>query len=544
MALTAIFDIAKTGILTYQKALQVVSHNVANAATEGYTRQDVIFTNQTSGIVSIVGITGRGVRILDIIRLYDSFIEQQLKGESSTLEYWNVTYNGLLKLENIFNEASDIAFSNTINEFFNAWQELSQNPAGTTERDLLLDKARYLTKRLNFDYRFLMNDRNELYGNSKNLVSQINSYLEKINELNEKIAANPGSLDLKDQRENLIKQLNDIVQINYFEDNVGRYSVLLGGMPLVDAGKVYKIRVGLDNNQNLQFNLETESGLIDVTSRIQGGKLKATVDLRDKVIPDYMNKINMFVFDLTEAINAQHRQGYGLDGSTGNNFFNQLYDLEILSGTIGDLVFKINNITEYMYDNYTVQYDGTNWTVTNNSTTPPTTVTVTVTNLPDGYKISFNGIEITIRNPSPTFEFNFQIKPHTALYFDVAISDPHKIAAAGQDPTGPNSGVMDNENARAIYSLLNSQIIGNSTPIDYYRGIVAEIGVFSKSAKVQKGFQEALLEELKNRRQDISGVSLDEEAVNLVKYQKMYEASARMIRVADELLTTLFDIVR
>ena len=69
MALTAIFDIAKTGILTYQKALQVVSHNVANAATEGYTRQDVIFTNQTSGIVSIVGITGRGVRILDIIRL-------------------------------------------------------------------------------------------------------------------------------------------------------------------------------------------------------------------------------------------------------------------------------------------------------------------------------------------------------------------------------------------------------------------------------------------------------------------------------------------
>ena len=389
-----------------------------------------------------------------------------------------------------------------------------------------------------------MNDRNELYGNSKNLVSQINSYLEKINELNEKIAANPGSLDLKNQRENLIKQLNDIVQINYFEDNVGRYSVLLGGMPLVDAGKVYKIRVGLDNNQNLQFNLETESGLIDVTSRIQGGKLKATVDLRDKVIPDYMNKINMFVFDLTEAINAQHRQGYGLDGSTGNNFFNQLYDLEILSGTIGDLVFKINNITEYMYDNYTVQYDGTNWTVTNNSTTPPTTVTVTVTNLPDGYKISFNGIEITIRNPSPTFEFNFQIKPHTALYFDVAISDPHKIAAAGQDPTGPNSGVMDNENARAIYSLLNSQIIGNSTPIDYYRGIVAEIGVFSKSAKVQKGFQEALLEELKNRRQDISGVSLDEEAVNLVKYQKMYEASARMIRVADELLTTLFDIVR
>lgn len=544
MALSAIFDIAKTGVLTYQKALQVISHNVANAATEGYTRQDVVFVNIASGLASSAGIAGRGVKISDIRRIYDSFLEMQLKAESSNLAYWDVTYNGLLKLESIFNEASEVALSSSINEFFNAWQELSQNPAGTAERDLLIDKAQYLAKRINIDYRTLMKERDEIYTDSKNLINQINSYLDKINELNEKIASSPGALDMKDQRDYLVKQLNDIVQINYFEDNVGRYTILLGGMPLIDAGKVYHMTVNLDEKQNLRFSIQTASGLVDVTSRIQGGKLKANIDLRDNVIPDYMNKINMFVFDLAEAVNAQHRQGYGLDGSTGNNFFTQLYDFNPTSGSIGDLVFKINNIGQDTYHQYSIQYDGNNWVVTDNTTTPPTSITPSVEPIANGYILSFNGINLTITNTSPTFSFNFQIKPNTALYFDVAINDINKIAAARQNPTGPNSGVMDNENAKVIYSLLNSQIIGNSTPIDYYRGIVSEIGVFSNSAKVQKTFQESLVQELQNRRQDVSGISLDEEAINLVKYQKMYEASARVIRVADELLTTLFEMVR
>lgn len=544
MSLSAIFDIGKTGVLTYQKALQVVAHNVANAATEGYTRQDVIFFNISSGLASTKGMPGRGVKIADIRRIYDSFLEQQIKSESSNLAYWNLTYNGLSKLESIFNEASDVALSNAINTFFNAWQELSQYPSGTAERSLLINKAEYLAKRINFDYQALMSQRNELYVDSKNLVNQVNSYLEKINELNEKIASSPGALDMRDQREILIAQLNDIVQISYFEDNVGRYSVLLNGIPLVDAGRVYQLNVSLDNKLNLQFSLNTQSGSIDVTSRIQGGKLKANIDLRDDVVLNYMNKLNMFVFDLAEAVNALHRKGYGLDGSTGNNFFNNLYDLSIDSGLIDNFVFKINNVGSNSFHQYNIQLSGGTWTVTDNSTIPPSTITPTVETITGGYRLSFNGIELTFNNTSSDFEFTFQIKQDTALYFGLAINDYQKIAAAAEDPTGDSSGLMDNRNARAIYSLINSPIIGDSNPIDYYRAIVSEIGVFSNSAKIQKSFQESMVQELNNRRQDISGISLDEEAINLVKFQKMYEASARVIRVADEILNALFDLVR
>lgn len=101
MSLTALFDIGKTGVLTYQKALEVVSHNIANASTEGYSRQDVIFQNMPSSTASIAGVGGRGVKIVDIRRMYDSFIELQLKTESSNLAYWDVVYNGMLRLEHI-----------------------------------------------------------------------------------------------------------------------------------------------------------------------------------------------------------------------------------------------------------------------------------------------------------------------------------------------------------------------------------------------------------------------------------------------------------
>jgi flagellar hook-associated protein 1 FlgK len=481
--------------------------------------------------------------------MYNSFIELQLKTESSRLGYWDVFQSGMLRLESIFNDASDIALSNVINDFFNAWQELSQNPSGIAERSLLLDKATYLAHRFNLSYRALLDERYEVYKDSQNFVNQINQYLDQINELNEKIVANPGALDAKDQRENLVKQLNDIVNITYFEDNAGRYSILLGGMPLVDGGRVYHMNVRLDGNQNLQFNLETVSGSIDATRLIQGGKLKAEIDLRDTVIPEYMNKLNMLVFDLTDAVNRVHRQGYGLDGSTGNNFFNQLYDLTVISGSPDITSLNISSVNANIYNQYQIQYDGTNWTVTDQSTTPPTSITPMVTSWFEGtppinyYRLSFNDINIILRNPSAGLDFTFQIKPNTALYFGVAITNTNHIAAASENPLTV-SGSMDNRNARAIYGLLDSPIIGNAKPIDFYRSIVSEIGVYSSSAKTQKNFQEALVQEIEKRRQDISGVSLDEEAINLIKYQKMYEASARVIRVADEILSTLFEMVR
>lgn len=209
------------------------------------------------------------------------------------------------------------------------------------------------------------------------------------------------------------------------------------------------------------------------------------------------------------------------------------------------MAINLKDINTSTYDKYQIQFNGTQWTVTD--TTTNSSVTPTVTSRTEGtdtyYKLSFNNMEITLKNPSSDLNFTYQIKSNPTMYSEVAINDINKIAAAGENPIGPTSGPMDNDNARNIYDLLDTAIIGNSNPVDFYRSMVSEIGVYSSSAQTQKSFQQSLVQQIDQKRQDISGVSLDEEAVNLVKYQKMYEASARVIKVADEILKTLFDMV-
>jgi flagellar hook-associated protein 1 FlgK len=273
--------------------------------------------------------------------------------------------------------------------------------------------------------------------------------------LNEKIASSPGALDLKDQRGHLLERLNQIAKVTTFEDNAGRYNIIIGGTPLVDGGKVYRMAVSTDINDNMRFHVNLPGEMRDVTNHIAGGELKANLDLRDNKSFDFMNRLNAFAFNLINAVNIQHRIGFGLDGVGNRDFFN-----------------------------------------------------------------------------SPPLE-------NAARDISVAITDPRMIAAAQDRLMLPG----DNRNARAIADLINQRIIAGTTPVDYYRSLVADAGVEAMSAKTSLRFYNTLVEELERKRQEISGVSLDEEAANLIKYQKLFEAGARMIRVADELLETLINMV-
>ncbi|MCL5063140.1 MAG: flagellar hook-associated protein FlgK, partial [Nitrospirae bacterium] len=281
MSVLGLFDIGKTALLTTRRALDTTAHNVANASTPGYTRQDLILENIPTGTVTSIGMTGRGVRITEIKRMYDSFTSLQIRTEKSNLSYWNAYEKGIVKIENIFNEASDTGISPAITDFFNAWQEVSQNPEGYAQRTLLIKKAEYLASRLNRAYVSVDDERTELYKSSQSLVDEVNSIASKIADLNEKIATSPGALDLKDQRDYLIERLNEIVKVGTFEDSVGRYSVLIGGTPIVDGGKIYEMSVSTDTENNMHFYVDLPDEIKEVTSYITGGELKANIDLRE-----------------------------------------------------------------------------------------------------------------------------------------------------------------------------------------------------------------------------------------------------------------------
>lgn len=659
MSILSLFDIGRTSLLTNRRALDATAHNVANSSTAGYSRQDVSLVSIPGSDYADAGSIGRGVTVNSVQRMYDSFTSLQLISEKSNLAYWNTYQSGVVNIENMFNEASDTGIYPAIADFFNSWQEVSQDPSSYAQRTLLLNKANDLAVRLNRAATSMEDTRRAIFQSSETLVNEANTILQRISDLNEKIASNSGALDLKDQRDLLLEELNQITKVTTFDDGTGRYTVLLGGTPLIDGANVYKLGVNFTSDTMMHFSVQLPNENRDVTNLISGGELKANLDVRDTFIPNVTNKLNIFAIDLADQINFYHRAGYALDSTTGGNFFNSLVTTSADAGNTG--TGSISSVTAQsvsatMYNPYTIELTGIaggneTYLVTNTVTGTTSNVTVTPGTVPVSRAITFNGITVKIDGAVAVNDsFSVQLDSHAALDMTVAVNDPSKIAAAAGDyvvvsnannvvrfsedggttfttanlpngtytrqqlasalqtalenanpgaqgytvtfsaatnkytigngtagttvvldwasttstakglfgftasttlngvttatspvavlPTLPN----DNGNASILYNLFNQTLIAGSKPADFYQSIVSDVGVAAGSAKTSVAAQSTLVDQLEQRRQEVSGVNLDEEAANLIKYQKSYEAAAKMISIADDLLTTLLNM--
>jgi flagellar hook-associated protein 1 FlgK len=451
MSILGIMNIGTTALLASKSALNTTSNNIANASTPGYTRQNVILSSIPSGLTSSIGASGMGVMVSDVQRMYDSFTTLQLRTEKSTSAYWSSYSNYASSIENVFNETSTTGIGPAISDFFNSWQQVAQDPGNTVQRTSLINAGQYLASRISGAYNTLTGQQSQIYKNSQDLVTQINNISQQIYSLNEKIVSSPGALDLKDQRDALVEQLNQITNVSTIEDGSGRYNIYLGGTVLVDASGSYNMAVALDTSNDMQFTV----GTINVNGAMTSGQLKANLDARDTTIAGYIDQLNTFATDLSNAINTQQGNGFDLNGNAGGNFFS-----------------------------------------------------------------------------APT--------AFAARDMSVVITDPDLIAASGTAAGVPG----DNTNAQAMFNLASTGIIGGSTPIDYYSSMVASAGADAQSANTYVSFQTSLVNQLEAQRQSTSGVSLDEEAVNLVQYQKSFEAAAKLITTGNDLLDTIIGMIR
>ena len=549
MGMLGILNIGTTALLASQSALNTTSNNIANASTPGYTRQQVELSSVASGLNSATGSSGNGVTVSDITRLYDSFTTLQLRTEKSNSSYWN-TYSGVSSsIESIFNETSSSGIAPAISNFFNDWQAVAQNPQGSVERTQLISDANYLGSRIGSAYNSLNDQRTQLYKSSQDLVTQVNSITKQIADLNDKIVQSPGALDLQDQRDSLVESLNQIAAVNTVQDSSGRYNIFLGGTALVSSSGSNNMSVALDTNNNMQFSMNTDGTATNINGQISGGQLKANLDMRDTVIPGYMNSLNAFAIDLSDKVNSMNSQGVGLDGSTGNNFFNSLaatnHTVNNGTGTLSSV--NITSPSSSNYDQYQVAYTAgspeasTDYVVTDLTTGATVPNTLTIAAGGQSRTIEFNGMKMTIDGPMTSNEtFTAQADSQAATKLAVSFTDVNKIAAA-QTATDLPGG---NTNAQAIAGLVNQNFVANTDPVSFYSNIVSTTGADSQSATTYVSFETSMVNQLESQRQSTSGVNLDEEAVNMVQYQKSYEAAAKMISVASDLLETLMGIIQ
>ncbi len=540
MSLFGLFDIGKSAMLASQTALNVTSHNIANVNTPGFSRQDVVLSISTP--VSVKGgLLGRGVTVTGIKSNYDSFIQTQLLGQHQNSGRSVALDKTLSQVEQIFNETGNTGLLPALAEFLNAWQDVSVNPEGQTQRTVLLHKAGVLVSRARGMEQGLVDilkNTNEEIGAT---VDRINSLARSIASLNEKILQVEGGVnlntasDLRDQRGNLMAELGRLTEFSYFESGDGMVNIMVGMRNLVSGKNTNAMGLLTDAAGARGISLDG----INITSRVTKGELGGLLAARDYVASGALNDLRKLVASVTKEVNLLHAGGFSLDGTTGNNFFNALQLTATGSSSGADITSAvISDLSMLTLNEYRVSFDAaSNYYVYNKDSGSLAASGAYVS----GNTISFDGIDIVITGAVSQLD-EFTVSPLTAAVrnFGAAISSPSQIAASSSAVELPGNNAVALQIAGLAFSSVSD--IGGMALTDFYRGIVSAAGSNARAASDSLQFDENLLAEISNMRESVSGVSLDEEAVNLIKYQRAFEAGARMIRVTDELLQAVLNI--
>ena len=327
----SVLNTAKLGLQTNQLAIEVVGHNIANVQTEGFSRQEVTLEANRPRQVGLAFL-GTGVRATSITRDFDQFLFNQILGESSTLGNFDVRNTFFQRLETILNESGGVGLNNALSEFFTAFDDLASNPTNLAARTAVLSTAGTLATVFNRLGTALFQQRINLDSAVVAEVTEINGMLNEIAKLNESILKIENGLvvanDLRDQRDLLIKQLSEKLDVQLIDTNDNNTTLTLsGGTPLVLGTTVFQLSTGANlDNRGFKDILVDDGmgGTINVTNQIQDGELRGFLDMRDIETQGLIDQLDRLAAGLMEQVNGVHLTGIGLDGSSGNLFFQNL----------------------------------------------------------------------------------------------------------------------------------------------------------------------------------------------------------------------------
>lgn len=340
-------EIGKRALSTHQLWLNTIGHNIANVNTPGYTRQRVAITS-SDPFEHRLGPVGTGVRAVNINHIRDLFLGQQYRQDNKQLGRWNAMDKTLAQIEALFAEPSNESLGGLINEFWDSWSDLANNPENSGGRNSLKEKTNLLTTAFHRIYNRLNDLKNNVDEEISLTIEEVNIRTDEIASLNAKISriesGGENANDLRDKRDLLIDELSEYVDVNMREMDNGQATVYIGSLAIVDGASAYRLdsyKTGAGASSISQIVWEGTTKSIKVLN----GQFKGSIDLRDKVIPEYLKALDDMASAFVTSVNALHRTGYGLDGTTtGIDFFNST---RISAGDIslsGDIANDINNI--------------------------------------------------------------------------------------------------------------------------------------------------------------------------------------------------------
>jgi flagellar hook-associated protein 1 FlgK len=458
--LSGILNAGRQALIVEQLAMQVIGNNTANVNTEGYSRRRLDLTTSPAVLRSGSWFLGSGVSVGDLGRVRDTILDQQYRNTKTDLGYWSQLDESLNGVEQVFNEFGGSAVSDHLQDYWNAWQDLANDPENTSSRTNLVNSAQTLAASLRRTHQGLVTKRSELDQQLVREVREVNQITEEIAVLNVEIvnleASSGEASDLRDRRDLLLDRLSEYVPITSHENDDGAVNVYLGGQILVQVEHAEALSViALADDDQTLHHVSWASNSQSVNLGM--GKLGATLTARDENIPEAIAKLNTFTTSLVSEVNSRHVTGYGLSGSNGFDF----WDATISSA--GDIAV------------------------------------------------------------------------------DAAI-----VADAGLIATSSSAGSPgDNSIALLIGQLQSERVLENGTASlsEFYSNFISDIGSQGSAALERRTTEEATMNLLEERRQSVSGVSMDEEMANLIKVQKSYEAAAKLVTTIDEMMQTVIEMI-
>ncbi|MDA8088964.1 MAG: flagellar hook-associated protein FlgK [Nitrospiraceae bacterium] len=541
--LNNILNIAQSALFASQSALNTTSNNIANVNTPGYADEKAILEP-----VDHIDLSGSnqgadspgGVAVTSVQRQFDSFLQAQIYQRQQSMSSSDASSNTLGQLEQVFNETGQTGLATSFNTFVNDWQQVASNPTASAGRNTLLSDSQALVSAAQDKQGAIEDAIKQANDTIKGTVDTVNSLASSIAQLNGQIVAAQGTASgslaqLMDQRDNLMQQLSQSINFSYYTDNTGQVSILAGmGQNLVSGAKTNALSAQQDTNGDYQMYLNGTN----ITSNITGGTLGGLISARSDAETQGLLPLNRFMAGLTQQVNNIQKQGFGLDGSTGNPFFSPL-TLATSSNSSASITASVTNESQLTLDQYNIKIDtSNNYNVYDNQTGK----LVTSGAYTSGGAINFDGIQTVITGSASSGD-TFTVDPlkNAVNNMQVAITNGDQIAASSSASGLPG----DNSNALAMVNALNNaqvSSLGGQTVMDYYQGIVSTTGSLSKAASDNQTFESNLLDQLNQQRDSVSGVSIDEESVNLIKYQQAYEAAAKVVQTTSELFQTLMNL--
>lgn len=547
-----VLSIGKSALNAAQIGIATVGHNIANASTEGYNRQVVVQAAAQAQNFGY-GYVGQGTNVVGIQRVYNETLAKQMINATSTANASGAYYSNISQINSLLSD-STAGLNPVITSFFSAVSAAAANPSDTATRQTLMSSAQSMVNRFNAVNAQLDQMRESINTQITASVDAINSYSSQIATLNDTISKAINSTgntpnDLMDQRDQLVAKLSEQIKTTVIKQDDGSYNVFAGsGMPLVVGTQQYSLYTRASDTDPTRVEVaygNPASPKILSTDTLSGGTLGGVLQFRSETLDVVQNQVGQLAVTLASQFNAQQIQGYDLNGNSAINspLFNIGNPTAISSAYNTDPTKSasatITDASLLTSSDYTVKYNSGQYTITRLS---DKSVMWQGASLP----ATVDGMQIDVNTSTPTEGDSYLIKPtqYAAGQLSLAFTNVDKLALAGSASTGPN----DNENGLKLAALqtgANVRVAGSSTNRTYaqaFAQMVSAVGTKTNELSITSKADATALENATSAMQSESGVNLDEEATDLLRYQQAYQAAGKMMQIASQLFEVLLQM--